>query len=152
MADKMLLGWREWAGLPDLGIPRIRAKLDTGARTAALHATEIQELGDSGRRRVRFIVHPMRAHAQTGIQCEADVVDERFVTDSGGHRDRRLIIMTHLALGSRRWLIELSLTDRHSMRFRLLLGRSALTHRCVIDPSSCFRAEHGGAHDGAALQ
>ena len=133
-------GWREWAALPDLGIARIRAKLDTGARTAALHATEISEFGDSGRRRVRFCVHPSRTQPKLRIDCEADIIDERFVVDSGGHRERRFMILTHLSLGSLVWPIELSLTDRRTMRFHLLLGRTALRTRCLIDPAVSFRA------------
>ena len=134
---KPVIGWREWVALPDLGVRRMRAKIDTGARTGALHATDISEHGDSGRRRVRFCVDV----AREPIQCEAAVVDERIVTDSGGHRDRRLIIMTHVVLGDLRWLIELSLTDRQSMRYPLLLGRISLGQRFLIDPA---RSSRGG--------
>ncbi len=136
--DLLTLGWREWVGLPELGIPLIKAKIDTGARTSALHAFELRPFSAHGRQRIEFRIHPQQRDRHQVITCTADVIDERMVTDSGGHKERRYVIKTPLSIGAHRWLIETTLTARDDMQFRMLLGRTALTGRARVDPARSY--------------
>ncbi len=132
------LGWREWVGLPDLGIRQIKAKVDTGARTSALHAFELRPYLENGRERVEFSIHPLQKDSDTVITCTADIVDQRVVTDSGGHKEERYVIQTTLALGRDTWPIEMTLTGRDDMSFRMLLGRTAIKNRAVVDSGRSY--------------
>ena len=134
----VMLGWREWVGLPDLGIRQIKAKIDTGARTSALHAFQIEEFTERGQLRVRFRIHPIQRDNETVVECEADVVDQRIVSDSGGHREKRYVIRTDVVIGPHTWNAELTLTARDDMLFRMLLGRTAMTRRAQVDPSRSY--------------
>lgn len=139
-AKKKRIGWREWVRLPDLGIARIKAKIDTGARTSALHAFKITPFSKDGAAYVRFIVHPLQRRATPEVACVALVIDHRGVTNSGGRSEQRYVIRTVLRLGKSRWPVELTLTNRDQMGFRMLIGRQALRRRYVIDPSRSFIA------------
>ncbi len=143
---KIQVGWREWAALPDLGIARIKAKIDTGARTSALHAFALDTFSEHGQRMVRFGVHPLQHKLRPKIFCAAAVVDERWVMDSGGHREQRLVIATRVGIGAMTWPIELTLTDRDTMRFRLLIGRGAMRDKLLVNPDGSYAT--GGRRRG----
>lgn len=137
-----LIGWREWVALPALQIAAIKAKADTGARSSSLHAFKVETYLDRGARRVRFSIHPLQRRTDIEIACDAMVVDERFVTDSGGHRERRLVILTPVRVGDCARDIEITLARRDTMTFRMLLGRTALHGWATVDPSKSFLLGH----------
>ena len=134
----LLLGWREWLTLPGLGLPAIKAKVDTGARTSALHAFQVDPVQRAGRLYVRFGVHPLQHRADIVVYGEAPVRDRRQVSDSGGHREERYVIETALVLADHEWPIELTLTNRETMLFRMLLGRTAVAGHALVDPEQSF--------------
>ena len=133
-----VLGWREWLAIPELGIEHIKAKIDTGARTSALHAFFVETFRRQGEPWIRFGIHPLQRNTNIVVECEAPVRDRRVVTDSGGHREYRYVIETTLALGNISWPAEMTLTDRDSMQFRMLLGRTALNDRFLVNPSASY--------------
>lgn len=134
----LTFGWREWVSLPEIGIKQIKAKVDTGARTSALHAFELRPYTERGRDRVEFRIHPLQKDVDTVITCNADVLDKRIVTDSGGHKEERFVIETSLSIGSQSWPIEMTLTSRDDMLFRMLLGRTAIKNRAQVDPARSY--------------
>ena len=135
----VVAGWREWAALPGLGIPRIKAKLDTGAQTSSVHATHMHDIIRDGVTWVQFRVAPMQRTAVGSVPCEAIVRDERSVRSSSGHIEHRIVIETPLLVGGRQKPVEITLTDRSDMGFRMLIGRSTLNRlKLLVDPGHSF--------------
>ncbi|MBI2977846.1 MAG: ATP-dependent zinc protease [Rhodospirillales bacterium] len=135
---KRAAGWREWVSLPSIGVGSIKAKLDTGARTSALHAFNIETYWSNGELWARFFVHPYQENDAKEIACDARIEDIRIVSNPGGRRQRRLVIRTDIRLGDETWLIDLSLTDRDEMGFRLLIGRTAMHGNLIVDPDHSY--------------
>ncbi|GGD62655.1 ATP-dependent zinc protease family protein [Lacimicrobium alkaliphilum] len=132
------LGWREWGALPALGIDKIKMKVDTGAKTSCLHAFRLESFEKDGKPWVRIYLHPHQNDNQTEQICESPVLEQRCVRDSGGHEELRYVIETDLHVADQRFKVELTLTNRDSMRFRMLLGRQAMEGRFVVDPQQSY--------------
>lgn len=137
-AQRDAIGWREWIVLPELGGVRVKAKIDTGARTSAIHAWNIVPVERNGQQMVVFDLHPEQRNAQKSVHCEARVIDKREIRNSGGQAEVRFVIETIAEMGEHRWKIELSLTRRDEMGFRMLLGRHGVRGRFLIDPGRSF--------------
>lgn len=138
MTQLPLLGWREWVTLPELNLQHIKAKIDTGARSSALHAFALDPYRKGGQRWVMFAIHPQQKHIDKVIECHAPVKDRRFVSDSGGHKQRRYVIESQLLIGQSLISAEITLTNRDNMQFRMLLGRTAMNGNFIIDPSASY--------------
>lgn len=134
----LIIGWRETITLPKLGIEQIKAKIDTGARSSALHAFDVQQLESNGKQIIRFQVHPIQRNNQITINTEAELLEYREVRNSGGIAQLRPVIMTEIKLGEHQWSIELTLTNRDVMGFRMLLGRQAIRNKFLVDPGRSF--------------
>jgi len=134
----MKIGWREWLALPELGIDWIKAKVDTGARTSSLHAYFLETFKKRGIAYVRFGIHPYQKNKKDTITCEVKIADTRKVTDSGGHVEERIVIVTPVTIGAISWPIELTLTNRETMGFRMLLGRTAVNNRFLVHPGRSY--------------
>lgn len=139
--QKTLVGWREWASLPGLRISRIKAKIDTGAKTSALHASELVTVQRSTGTFVRFKVHPLQRNMRKSVDCELPLKEWRHVTDSGGKRTLRPVVETIIELGGRKILAEITLIARDAMGFRMLIGRQALKNLWIVDSSKSFIAD-----------
>jgi hypothetical protein len=135
--ELLKVGWREWASLPGLGIPAIKVKIDTGAKTSALHAFEMETFTKDGISFVRFLAHPLQRNNKVGIPCELPILEERVVKSSNGQKERRITVMTPIRIGHREWDIELTLTNRDLMSYRMLLGRQAMS-QVIVFPTSSF--------------
>jgi len=136
--EPLTIGWREWVALPELDVRAIKAKIDTGARTSALHAYRIEPFRRGGALWLRFELHPLQRSEAMRVACEAPAIDERMVKNSGGGTERRYVIRTLLKLGEEAWPIELALANRDQMGFRMLLGRTALEGRALIEPGRSY--------------
>ncbi len=137
-AERPVIGWREFVSLPLFGIETIKAKVDTGARTSSLHAFDIREFKKGKHTLVRFKVHPEQRSNKHEVEIVAPLRDRRQVRDSGGRTERRPVVSATLELLDQRFEIELTLTARDVMGFRMLLGRQAVRGRFVVDPARSF--------------
>jgi hypothetical protein len=133
-----LLGWREWVALPRWGVPAIKAKVDTGARTSALHAFDVESFERDGEPWVRFAVHPWQRSGADEVVVEARQIDVRRVTSSSGAADVRPVVLAPVAIAELELPIEVTLTRRDEMGFRMLLGRQALRGRFAVDPARSY--------------
>ena len=138
--DRFLIGWREWITFPQFSNARVKAKIDTGARTSSIHAYNINVTREGGREIVAFDLHPNQHDDETVVPCRAPLLDTRVMTNSGGQREERLVIEVSIKLGHQEWPIELSLTNRDTMGFRMLLGRTAIRRRFWVVPDRSFLA------------
>ncbi|MBC7525613.1 MAG: 30S ribosomal protein S6--L-glutamate ligase [Flavobacterium sp.] len=139
--NKIILGSEEWCSFPELGIPAIKARVDSGAKTSALHAINIAPFQKDGINWVKFDINPIQNNLKTVIHCEALLVDKRIVKSSSGFREQRYVIQTNLKIGNEIWAIEMTLTNRDSMGFRMLLGREAMSGRILVDPEKKYLLE-----------
>ncbi len=137
-SNKMLVGAEEWCRFPDLTIPAVKARVDSGAKTSSLHAINIEPFKRAGVPWVRFDVCPLQHNRKTVVHCEAPIVDQRRVKSSSAISEKRYVIRTTLGVADSSWEIELTLTDRDAMGYRMLLGREAMAGRIVVDPSASF--------------
>ncbi len=133
-----VIGWREWLSLPDLGIDAIKAKIDTGARTSAIHAFKIRPFVERGVPWVSFVLRPRQRHRTPELECACPVLDERKIKSSNGDEERRFVIETEACLGDIVWPIELSLTNRDELGFRMLLGREAVRDHFLVNPDRSY--------------
>lgn len=136
--QKIIIGWREWTSLPDLNVPGIKVKVDTGARTSALHAFGIKPFEKNNEPWIEFYLHPIQRHRKPEIKCESKILETRTVTSSNGQKELRYVIQSTISLGGENWPIEITLTNRDEMGFRMLLGRQALQN-ILVDPSKSFQ-------------
>lgn len=137
--SSLILGWQEWVALPDLGLPALKAKIDTGAKTSSLHTHLIEPYGPAKRPMVRFTVRPDPNRKELEIDACAEVVDRRAVTSSNGERELRYVIATRVHIGDLSWPIEITLANRERLTYRMLLGRQAIRSNILVDPESSFR-------------
>lgn len=138
LQNKIILGSEEWCSFPELGIPTIKARVDSGAKTSALHAINIAPFKKDGQNWVKFDINPIQNNVKTIIHCEAPLIDKRVVKSSSGFREERYVIQTNLEIGNTNWSIEMTLTNRDSMGFRMLLGREAMSGRVMVDPEQQY--------------
>ncbi|MBK0368435.1 30S ribosomal protein S6--L-glutamate ligase [Flavobacterium agrisoli] len=138
LQNKVIVGSEEWCSFPDLGIPTIKARVDSGAKTSALHAINIAPFIKNDTNWVKFDINPIQNNIKTVIHCEAPLVDKRVVKSSSGYREQRYVIQTMLEIGDSKWPIEVTLTNRDSMGFRMLLGREAMSGRILVDPEQKY--------------
>ncbi len=149
-APRPAVGWREWVLLPDLaGGQTIKAKVDTGARTSAVHATAHEEVEVDGRPWIRFLLHPDHDDPDVTVEAMAPLVDRREVRSSSGEAEERYVVRTPIVLHGLRYQIELTLTERSDMGFRMLLGRRALRRRFVVDPGRSYLSSDPHPPDAA---
>jgi len=132
------VGWREWIALPDWDVPAIKAKVDTGARTSALHAFDIETVEREGVVRARFAIHPWQDSSADAVVVEAPLLERRHVRSSSGTAHERPVVMTTISLAGQLVPVEMTLTRRDEMGFRMLIGRQALRRRFIVDPARSY--------------
>lgn len=133
-----VVGWREWLRLPDLCDTRIKVKVDTGARSSCLHAFNVEVQEEDGQQIVRFDIHPIQNSTEKTVRVSSPLIEYRTVRSSSGHEELRPVIRTLARFGEITWPIEITLTNRDQMGFRMLLGRRAMAHRFIVDPAKSF--------------
>ncbi len=138
MSDKVIVGSEEWCSFPQLGLHAIKARVDSGAKTSALHAVNISPFQKDEENWVKFDINPIQKNTKTVIHCQAPLVDKRIVKSSSGFREQRYVIRTGIQIGETHWEVELTLTNRDSMGFRMLLGREAMSGRILVDPEQKY--------------
>ena len=138
ITEQTVVGWREWVQIPQVDVPWIKAKIDTGAKTSAIHAFDLRAVDRGGRDWVRFSVHPWQATASDAVEVELPVHDSRSVRSSSGHEEERYVVLLPLLLGGREVQAEVTLTDRDEMGFRMLVGREALVQGFLVDPAQSY--------------
>lgn len=136
--EGQLIGWREWVGLPDWQIPAMKAKMDSGAKTCALHIFYVEPFEKDGETWVKFGIHAYDDSPETVNDCEAKVVDQRLVRDSGGHEEMRYVILSRCQLGNKIQDVETTLTNRDAMQFPMLIGRNALKNGFLVDSGASY--------------
>jgi ribosomal protein S6--L-glutamate ligase len=149
--NKMTVGWREWCALPELNLPAIKAKIDTGARTSALHAFKVHPFEEDGTQYVRFNIHPIQRSDTIDLECVAELVDQRVITSSNGKKQTRYVIKTPMQMGENIWDVEITLTNRDIMAYRMLIGREALRKRTIVDPEKSFCTKRLSKQDSLSL-
>ncbi|MEO9653951.1 ATP-dependent zinc protease family protein [Marinomonas sp.] len=132
--SKIIIGCEEWCAFPSLAIPAVKARVDSGAKTSSLHAINIKKFKRDGEHWVKFDVHPLQKNRKTKVRCEEKILDHRVIKSSSGDKEKRPVIQTLLTLGEHTWQVEVTLTDRDSMGYRMLLGREAMIGRILINP------------------
>ena len=143
MKTSTAMGWREWIELPELGIKRVKAKVDSGARSSSLHAEDIELFQTRGSMGVRFTVLPLQRSRLRAVTCQALLHDERYVKSSNGSRELRPVIRTSVSWGGQTWEIDVTLTSRDLMGFRMLLGREAIRRRYLVDTGRSYLGGRG---------
>lgn len=138
LKNKLLIGRSEWCGLPDLKIKKIKAKIDTGAKTSAIHAFNMRIVKKSNKKLIYFDVYPLQRNQTKLVHCHAPLIDTRKVMSSSGHKENRYVILTTLNIGDQSWAIEVTLSNRDPLQYRMILGREALSNRVLIDPSVTY--------------
>ena len=136
--DLITIGWREWIGMPELGIAGLKVKVDTGARTSSLHAYDVEIFRRGSKDLVRFTLHPIQRDTKVTVHCESLLLEQRTVRSSNGARELRPVIQTPIEVAGHCWPIEITLTSRDAMGFRMLLGREAIRRRCLVDSGRSY--------------
>ena len=135
--EPLLIGWREWAELPELNIPLIKVKVDTGAKTSALHAYDIKIIKSDQKEFVEFVIHPIQTNDKICVPCLAEIIGMKTIKSSNGHKQIRPVIRTPIKIGNHIWDIEITLTNRDIMHHRMLLGRTAMLN-LLVNPSKSY--------------
>jgi len=136
--EKLVIGWREWIALPGLHIKKVKVKVDTGARTSSLHAFDLKYTRRKDTEYVSFKVHPIQKDSKTTVECKSKVLEYRKIKSSNGQTEKRPVIIVEAILHGKKWPIEVTLTNRDEMGFRMLLGRAAMKNLFIVDPGKSY--------------
>ncbi|WP_241558827.1 RimK/LysX family protein [Halobacteriovorax sp. HLS] len=135
---KKIIGWREWVELPEIGVKSVKAKVDSGARTSSLHVFDMTFYHRAGKEYAKFSVHPYQKDDKTSIVCREEVIEYRKIRSSNGQVEKRPVILTNVKLLDETWPVEITLTNRDEMGFRMLLGRTAFRKKFLVDCDKSF--------------